>query len=175
MKHRALAGLRVNTLVTQRDVEAASVAVKAGDLADVDRLNNSLELVKTRYRRSGYLAIQIVPDNLVSEAAHTVACRVTLVEGPRFHFRSITVTGLDAGLASRILARCTLSTGQFYDGTYLRQFVAAIRDAERDALAGRTVITIREKPDLATLTVDVVLEFARPGTPRNVPARWLAP
>jgi hypothetical protein len=149
---------------------AASVGIKAGDLADIDRLNNSLDLVKTRYRRSGYLAIQIVPAGRVFEAARTVACRVNIVEGPRFHFRSIALTGLDAGLESRILARWTLASGQFYDGTYLRHFVADISEEERDALAGRTSITIREKPDLATRMVDVVLEFARPGAPLTVPA-----
>ena len=143
---------------------ADAVAVKAGDPADVDRLGKGLELVKTRYRRSGYFGVQIAPDSRVSEAARTVACRVTIVEGPRFRFRSITVTGLDAGLTSRILARCALSPGQFYDGTYLLELVAAVRDAERDALAGRTSVTVREKPDAATMMVDVVLEFARPGT-----------
>jgi outer membrane protein insertion porin family len=150
---------------------AASVGIKAGDLADIDRLDHRLELVTTTYRRTGYLAIRIMPAGRVSEGAHTVACRVNIVEGPRFRFRSIALTGLDAGLESRILARWTLAPGQFYDGTYLRQFIADIREAEREALADRTSIAIRERPDLATLMVDVVLEFSRPGSPLTVPAR----
>jgi hypothetical protein len=36
-----------------------------------------------------------------------------------------------------------------------------VREAERNALAGRTVVTIRERPDGTTGIVDVVLEFGR--------------
>jgi outer membrane protein assembly factor BamA len=143
---------------------AALVGVKTGDLADIDRLDDGLERVKTRFRHSGYLGIQVFADGTVSEATHTVAYRVTIVQGPRFRFRSLAVRGLEADLTSRILARSTLTPGQFYDGAYLQQFVAEVLRAEGDALAGRTSVSIHEKPDAATLTVDVVLEFARPGT-----------
>lgn len=164
------------TLVTADDL-GRSVGVVGGDAADIDRLNNGLAALTTKYHRLGYLAAQLVASGVVDEATRTVACRVHAVEGPRFRFRILELPGLEVDLASRIRSRWTLPAGEFYDGSYARQFVAAIRDAERDALGGRTTITIREKPDTATTTVDLILEFSRQPTlqvsrrrPRPCPA-----
>jgi hypothetical protein len=143
-----------------------SLGVAPGQSADIDRLTKSLVALAVTYHRRGYLAARLLPDGTVDEARRTVACRIKVVEGPRFRFSGLELIGLEADLASRIRQRWTLAAGEFYDGAYARQFITDLRETDRAALAGRTDITIRERPDSATLSVDLVLEFARPAHSR---------
>jgi outer membrane protein assembly factor BamA len=142
---------------------ARTIRVADGQPADVSLLADGLAALKSLYHRRGYMAAGLLPVETVDEAARTVACRLMVVEGPRFRLRSVEVTGLEPELASRIRGRWTLAPGEFYDGAYTKAFVSETRKLEREALAGRTNVTIREKPDAATTSVDLILEFARPG------------
>ncbi|HSK08988.1 MAG TPA: hypothetical protein VK911_05385 [Vicinamibacterales bacterium] len=147
--------------VTGPTAEALSrdLGIAPGEAADIGRLDDRLTALTTAYHDRGYLAARLLPHSAVDEAARTVACRVNVIEGTRYRFKGLEVTGLEPDLASRICGRWTLATGEFYDGAYTRRFLAEIREAERAALAGRTTITVRERPDATTGTVDLVLEF----------------
>jgi outer membrane protein assembly factor BamA len=142
---------------------ARAIRIADGQPADVSQLADGLADLKALYHRRGYMAVRLLPVDTVDEASRTVACKIMVYEGARFRLRSVEVTGLDPDLAARVRSRWRLSPGEFYDGAYTRAFVSETRKLERDALAGRTDVAIREKPDAATLTVDLVLEFARPG------------
>ncbi len=142
---------------------AQTIRIADGQPADVSLLADGLAALKSQYHRKGYMAVQLLPLETVDEAGRTVACQLMIMEGPRFRLRSVEVTGLEAELASRIRSRWTLAPGEFYDGAYAKAFVSETRRLEREALAGRTNVSIREKPDAATSSVDVILEFARPG------------
>jgi outer membrane protein assembly factor BamA len=142
---------------------ARAIRIADGRPADISQLADGLADLKTLYHRRGYMAVRLFPIDTVDEAARTVACTVMILEGARFRLRSVELTGLEPELASRIRSRWTLAPGEFYDGAYTRAFVSETRRLEREALAGRTNVTIREKPDAATTSVDLILEFGRPG------------
>ena len=133
----------------------------AGEPADINRLKSGIDTLTTSYRRLGYFGARLEATGVVREAGRTVACRVQVIEGPRFRYRRLALVGLEPELAARIRSRWTLQEGQYYDGGYARRFVSEVREAERAALAGRSTITIREVPDEAATTVDLVLEFTR--------------
>ena len=147
-------------VMTSEELRRA-VGVEAGEPADEDLLDERLAAVAEQYHRRGYLAAQVNSVKQVDEARGTVTCQVAVFEGPRFRFRNLELVGIEADIAARIRQRWSLNPGAFYDGYYAREFLKQVREAERSALAGRTVITIRERPDGATGTVDVVLEFGR--------------
>ena len=142
---------------------ARTIRVADGQPADVSLLADGLAALKSLYHRRGYMGVRLLPLETVDEAARTVACKLVVLEGPRFRLRGVEVTGLEPELAARIRGRWALSPGEFYDAAYTRAFVSETRKLEREALAGRTNVTIREKPDAATTSVDLVLEFARSG------------
>lgn len=146
---------------------AKAIRIAGGEPADVSMLAEGLTALKSMYHRRGYMAVRLLPVETVDEAARTVACKLMVMEGPRFRFRSVEVVGLEPELATRIRSRWTLAPGEFYDATYTRAFVSEARKLEREALAGRTNVAIREKPDAATTSVDIILEFGRAGGPSN--------
>jgi outer membrane protein assembly factor BamA len=142
---------------------AASLGIAAGDPADVDRLDERLLALTADYRSRGFFAARLFTRSTVEEASKTVACRIDVLEGARYRFRKLDVEGLEADLQARVMARWTLAAGEYYDGNYVRRFMKEVREAEGAALAGRTTITIRERPETRGTTVDVVLEFSKPG------------
>jgi outer membrane protein assembly factor BamA len=136
---------------------------KTGDPADTDRLQDTVDAVVRWYRDRGYMAVQAGAAASVDEDRSIVTCTVRVEEGERFRFGRLELSGLDSEIAARIRGRWSLRAGDFYDAAYTRRFAAQIREAERAALAGRTGITIRERPDAVATRVDVILEFSKPG------------
>lgn len=134
--------------------------VEAGAAADEDRLNDGVQAVHAEYRFQGYFAAEVSRACTEDEAHHTVACQMDVTEGPRFRFRNLELTGLDADLVARIRGLWRLAPGEFYEGSYTSRFIAEVRRLEEAALQKRTIMT-RERPDGASKTVDVVIEFGR--------------
>lgn len=134
--------------------------VEAGAAADEDRLNEGVQAVLAEYRFQGYFAAEVSRACTEDEAHKTVVCQMDVTEGPRFRFRNLELTGLDAVVISRIKALWRLAPGEFYEGSYTSRFIAAVRQLEGAALEHTTIMT-RERPDASSKTVDVVIEFGR--------------
>jgi outer membrane protein assembly factor BamA len=151
----------VNLAPSEAEEMSRLVPIAPGDSADAARMGDLVTAARQWFRRRGYLAATVQPTTLVDDAAGTLACQLVTSRGVRYRFRSLQLIGLEAPLAERIRARWQLAAGDFYDAGYTQRFVSEIRDAERAALAGRTTITTRERPDTGAPQVDVVLEFSR--------------
>ena len=140
---------------------ASLIPLQDGAVADHGAFLRGLDAAQAAYRRLGYLAVQLVPQEHLDEVAGTVTYGVSVTEGARFRMGHLTVTGLEPELAERVRTLWRLAQGDFYDASYWLEFAKQVRDRERPALAGRTAITSREKPDESSRTVDVVLEFGK--------------
>jgi hypothetical protein len=137
--------------------------LKTGEAAEAHRLQETIDAAARWYHDRGYLTAQVSPVTSIDDDRATIGCTLSVDEGVRFRFGRLEIAGLEDDVVARIRERWTLGAGQFYDGEYTRQFTAHVREAERESLAGRTNITIRERPDATTTRVDLVLEFAKPG------------
>jgi hypothetical protein len=153
----------VGVAVERRDDVARLQRIRDGDPAEAQRLQETMDAATKWYRSRGHMSVRVTPIVAVDEARLVVGCDLSVAEGPRFRFGNLEIAGLEPELAARVRDRWTLAPGQFYDGDYTRQFVAQTRETERAALAGRTDVAIRERPDEAGNRVDVVLEFSKRG------------
>ncbi len=138
--------------------------MRPGEPAEAERLQQTIDAAVRWYHDRGYMTVQVSPVTAVYEDRASVDCDMSVDEGARFRFGRLELSGLDAEALARIRDRWSLAAGEFYDGEYTRRFVAQVRDAEASALAGRTSITIRERPDATAVRVDVTLEFAKSGS-----------
>lgn len=137
------------------------VPLEVGATANGEALDKGLDAVRAALRRKAYLMAQLDAVPRFDDASQVASYVVSVVQGARFRMRALEIVGLEEETADRVRAAWSLKTGDFYDASYWLEFSSQIRAAERQALAGRTTITRRERIDGPALSVDIVLEFDR--------------
>jgi outer membrane protein assembly factor BamA len=107
----------------------AQLSVRPGDALDREALFRDRAALETYLASSGYLAAKVEPAQVHVEVGGAVYVTFAIAQGPRFHVRSVTVTGAavkDAGVV-------TLGPGEIVSADR----IARARDALVQRLAAR--------------------------------------
>jgi len=127
------------------------------DPANVVQLKYDLETMENLYGTKGYMAAKVTSEHQMDEGQHTMACRITIVEGDVYKMGELDFHGVDSETRSRLENLWTIRKGETYDSSYPAQFeekayrqIGALKNATADT---------HESPNPQDQTVDVTIRF----------------
>lgn len=155
-----------NSAYTAPELDAV-LQVKAGEVVNGVKMDQSPKEVQKLYGKKGYLLVrtQIQPE--FDDQAQTVVYKMSIAEGPQFKMGKFSVKGFPESEAKSLQSQWELKPGAVYDEGYTRDF-SENRMGEvlgplfmRRHAEGRPAPAIKflTKPDRQTLIVDVTLEL----------------
>lgn len=104
----------------------AALAMTAGEIADVSKLDAGLRAVRREYGRHGHLAMRSSYEPRLNDEAKRVSFDIQVSEGPQFRMGTFEVSGLPQPDVETITKKWRLQPGEPYDEEYARDF--AIKD-----------------------------------------------
>ena len=100
----------------------AALGLKAGDVADLTKIETGLRQVRGAYRHLGYMQQRSTMTPRPDDATRRLVLEVTVEEGPQFRLGVLTITGMDDQDADALRKKWTLKGGDIYDDSYIQQF-----------------------------------------------------
>jgi outer membrane protein assembly factor BamA len=142
------------------DTLRSLVHLQLGQPANVRQLTADLEGIKELYQTHGYMDVQIDsvpeidnPDDL------SVRYVLTFKEGAVYKMGDLEILGLDSRTSGRLQNLWTLRSGDAYDASYPRRFVA--QALQQVLTTGEWSPDIQETRNQKDKTLDVTLHFDR--------------
>lgn len=141
----------------------AAVDLKPGDVADSMKIEALWQKIEKEYGRQGYLDMKLNAEPQVNEAAHEVAYRVHITEGPQYRMGQVVITGLSLDAEKRLRQAWQIAPGEIFDDTYYENHMQILAKPSRD-IFGALPVHYNEfghllRPNPSTHTVDVLLDF----------------
>jgi outer membrane protein assembly factor BamA len=151
-----------NSAVKSSDLDA-TVALKAGEIADGMKIEAQWRKVESYYGQHGFLDIQLNPEPQFDEAAHQISYRAGITEGPQYRMGDIVITGLSVDAEKRLRQAWQIAPGQIFDDGYYEIHVKILSKPSRE-IFGDLPVHYNEfghllRPDAGRHTVDVLLDF----------------
>jgi outer membrane protein assembly factor BamA len=138
------------------------ISAKLGQPADLVRLSDGLQEVKTLYGARGYINCSIKIDTQFDDVARAVTIRLEVDEEYVYHMGELEFRGLDNSLTAKLRSAWKLRQGDVYDATYLKEYLPEanrLLPASLDwAVTPHVTANIRDK------TVDVDLQYTAKAT-----------
>ena len=111
---------------TQELVKAA--AIKTGDTANFDEVNEGAVRVRKFMQRNGYMRARTSVRRDIDDAKKTVAAVIAVEEGPRFVFGNLEIRGLDLHGEAAIRKLWAPQPGKPFNVEYPEFFLNRVRD-----------------------------------------------
>ena len=140
-----------NAVVQAKDLDAA-LAMKAGDIADVTKLEAGLRSVRGLYGKQGYVQASVKFTPRLDDAARKAVFEMAVTEGQQFFMGTLEILGLQSADEANLRKKWSLEPGSVYDESYLTRFL----DQNR---SGRVLANTAIRLDPATRQVTVRIEF----------------
>ncbi len=99
------------------------ISAKPGQPANMVRLADGLQEVKTLYGARGYINCSIGIDEQFDDAARTVTIRLEVNEDHVYRMGELDFRGLDNSLTAKLRSAWKLRQGDVYDATYLKDYL----------------------------------------------------
>ena len=125
--------------------------------ANVRQLNEDLEAMKQLYATHGYVDVRIDPVPQINELDSSVGYVLNFKEGEVYKMGDLEILGVDSRTSGRLQNLWTLRTGDTYDSSYARRFVA--QALKQVLTTGEWNTDLQETPNRKDKTVDVTLRF----------------
>lgn len=125
--------------------------------ANVVQLKNDLETMENLYGSKGYMAAKITSEHQMDDTQHTMACRITIVEGDVYKMGELDFRGVDSETQARLRNLWTIRPGEPYDSSYPSQF--AEKAYRQIAVLKNSTADVHESPNPNDKTVDVTVRF----------------
>lgn len=109
------------------DVLLKDAAIKTGEVANFDKVNEGGERIRKAVVRAGYLDAKVTPERTIDDAKHTVNVAMRIDPGPRFTMGKLTVKGLDLEGEAEIRRIWTINPGQPFNPDYPDIFLNSVR------------------------------------------------
>jgi outer membrane protein insertion porin family len=125
------------------------LGMKAGEAADLSKIEVGLREVRGAYRQRGYMRQRSSMSPKPDAATRRLTLGVTIEEGPQFRMGELAITGMTDPEAEALKKKWRLKPGDVYDDAYAQQFrsengTAARRLTLEPALdAERRVVDLR--------------------------------
>ncbi|MGI8988278.1 MAG: POTRA domain-containing protein [Bryobacteraceae bacterium] len=136
-------------------------AIKAGDVANFDDVNQGVDRLRKSLRRNGYLRADVDIERKIDDAKKTVDVLLKIDPAPQFRFGKLAIEGLDLNGEPAIRKLWGMKEGAPFDANYPNHFLDRIReDGLFDNLGDtKAVNDIHEDSH----TADVTLKFSGSG------------
>jgi outer membrane protein assembly factor BamA len=133
------------------------IHLKTGEPANSVELADDLEQVHKLYGTKGYLFAHVDAVPNMDDSAAAVAYQLNVVEGDVYHMGELSIDGIPAENAKKMLAQWQMKNGDPYDNSYPHRFFSIMyRDF---GLQGSYNIAPREVINKEEKTVNVALHF----------------
>ncbi len=140
-----------------------TLGMKIGDVANGQSIEGGWERVREEYGQRGFLEAKVTPVANYDDAAHTTSYEVSIVEGPVFHYGSMTISGMSLTGERMIRDAWSMKTGDLFDKKVFEDFLFKL-ESHRELIfkelpvhydtVGHFLQTDEEKR-----TVEVLLDF----------------
>ena len=100
----------------------ALLGMKAGEVADVTKIETGLRRVRGAFRQRGYMQQRSSMAPKPDDASRKLTLGVTIEEGPQFRMGELAIAGVDDKEAEALRAKWRLKPGDVYDEAYAQQF-----------------------------------------------------
>jgi outer membrane protein assembly factor BamA len=148
-----------NTAIPSSQLDAA-IPLRAGDLADLMKLEGAWDRVRAMYLRLGYLDVSLTTVSQFDDAAKRVALTTTITEGPQYRMGNLVITGLSIEGERRIRDAWKIPLGSLFDAAAFDQFLdTGIKEAFTGLPVHYDKIGRFLQKDSKAGTVDVMLDF----------------
>ena len=139
------------------------VEFKPGDVADGMKIEALWQKIESYYGQRGYLDAKLNAAPQFDDAAHQIAYRATIAEGPQYRMGDLVITGLSLEAEKRLRQAWQIAPGQIFDDGYYESHVKILSKPNRD-IFGILPVHYNEfghllRPDTSRHTVDVLLDF----------------
>ena len=133
--------------------------MKAGEVADLDKIDAGFAEINKAYQEKGYIDAKVQPTESLDAASRQVSFQVAIYEGVPYHMGQVRFQGFTDKLAAELAKKWELKPGQEYDGNYAAGFLKKVllpklRDMK---MTGKIGLGINR--DAADATVDVLITF----------------
>jgi outer membrane protein insertion porin family len=140
-----------------------TLGLKAGDVANGQAIEGGMERVREEYGQRGFLEAKVTPNASYDDAAHTASYEVTIIEGPVFHYRSMSISGMSLGGERMIQDAWSMRPGDLFDKKVFEDFLRRL-ESHRETIFKELPVhydTVGHflQTDPAKGTVEVLLDF----------------
>jgi len=137
--------------------------MKAGDVANGQAIEGGWERVREDYGERGYLEAKVTPVASYDDATHTASYEVSIVEGPVFHYGSMTISGMSLAGERMIQEAWSMKPGNVFDKKVFDDFLIRL-DSHRETIFKELPVhydTVGHflQTDAEKRTVEVLLDF----------------
>ena len=140
-----------------------TMGLKAGDVANGQAIIGGWERVREEYGQRGFLEAKVTPVAAYDDAGHTTSYEVSIVEGPVFHYGSMTISGMSLAGERRIQEAWSMRPGDLFDKKVFEDFLFRL-ESHRETIFRELPVhydTVGHflQTDQAKGTVEVLLDF----------------
>ncbi len=146
-----------------------AAAFRTGEIADFSQIGASVDRMKQRLRRSGYLRPDASVEQVIHDDQKSVDLIVHLDKGAQFLFGKLAVQGLDLDGEAAVRQLWAVKPGAPLDAEYPDFFLTTLREDGVFDNLGKT--KAETKIDEPSHSVDVTLVFSRADKPASDPRR----
>ena len=136
------------------------VKMKPGDMASEAALNQSLSIISAAYFAKGFQDAKVKAPATFDHLSHHVSYTITVDPGSQYHIHSVKAFGLSAEQQKQFDSAWHMNPGDFYDTTYLTNFLH--NNSALQTLAGYSA-TYNASSDPNTHLVDLTITFSKGG------------
>ena len=109
------------SIIAAKDLDGL-LGMKAGDVADVTKIEEGLRRVRGGFRQRGYMQQRSAMTPKPDDATRKLTLAVAIEEGPQFRMGELTITGTTDQDADALRKKWRLKAGDVYDDAYAQQF-----------------------------------------------------
>ena len=140
-----------------------TLGLKVGDVANGQAIEGGWERVREEYGQRGFLEAKVTPVAAYDDAAHTTSYEVTIVEGPVFHYGSMTISGMSLAGERKIQEAWSMKPGDLFDKKVFEDFMFRL-ESRRETIFKELPVhydTVGHflQADSEKGTVEVLLDF----------------
>jgi len=140
-----------------------TMGLKAGDVANGQAIEGGWERVREEYGQRGFLEAKVTPVAAYDDAAHTTSYEVAIVEGPVFHYGSMSISGMSLAGERKIQEAWSVKPGDLFDKKVFEDFLFRL-ESHRETIFKELPVhydTVGHflQTDAANGTVEVLLDF----------------
>ncbi len=140
-----------------------TMGLKPGDVANGQAIEGGWERVREEYGQRGFLEAKVTQVASYDDAAHTTWYEVSIVEGPVFHYGSMTISGMSLAGERKIQEAWTMKPGDLFDKKVFEDFLYRL-ESHRETIFKELPVhydTVGHflQTDPAKGTVEVLLDF----------------
>ena len=138
------------------------IDVKAGDVANFDKVEAGLEAMRKGLRKLGYLNAKVTADRVVDDAHESADAAIHVDAGPQYTMGRLTVAGLDLDGEAEIMRIWTMKLGKPFNPEYPNYFLGVIRQQGLFDHLGKTKVDVKMNDQAHTADVKLTFTVEKP-------------